>query len=110
MSKLGVCVDSFRRLRSNALLGFCDIVIPEMRLRIFDATVHQSHGKRWIGLLAKPQVTREGVVRRNERGKAAYTPVVEFTDKATRDAFSAQALKALIAAYPDAFDDDGATA
>lgn len=50
MSKLTIKVENFRRLRSNSLFGFIDIVIPEMHLRIREATVHESHGKRWVGL------------------------------------------------------------
>jgi hypothetical protein len=106
MSKLSIRIDAFRRLRSKTLFGFADIIVPEMRLRIREATVHQSHGKRWIGLPAKPQITRDGTVRRDERGKTAYTPVLEFIDRETRDRFSERAIEALIAAYPDAFDDE----
>jgi hypothetical protein len=94
-------------LRSNTLFGFADLLVPELHLRIREATVHESRGKRWIGLPAKPQVTREGHVRRDDRGKTAYAPVLEFTDKPPRDAFSARAIEALVAAFPDAFDDGG---
>jgi hypothetical protein len=53
-------------------------------------------------------VTREGQVRCDDRGKTAYCPVLEFTDRQTRDAFSARTIEALLAAFPDAFDEEAA--
>ena len=79
------------------------ILIPALHLRIFDATVHEKNGSRWIGLPAKPQVTKEGVVRKDDRGKTAYSPVLEFTDRATRDAFSQRVIERLLERHPDAF-------
>jgi hypothetical protein len=55
-----------------------------------------------------PQVGRDGVLRRDEKGKAAYTPVIEFTDKATRDAFAARVIAVLLEICPDAFADGDA--
>ena len=107
--KLSIEIESFRPQRSNTLFGFATIVIPEMRLRIVDATVHEKNGSRWIGLPAKPQVTREGVARRDERtGKILYSAVIEFTDAGTRNAFSERVITALLAAHPHAFNDEAA--
>jgi hypothetical protein len=106
--KLTVLIEAFRPMRSNTLHGFCTVNIPEMRLRIFDLSVHQKNESRWVGLPAKPQITREGAVRRDERGKTAYSPILEFTDKATRDAFSARAIAALLEFAPAAFDEEAA--
>jgi hypothetical protein len=106
--KLTVKVELFKPLRSNTLFGFADIVIPEMRLRILDATVHESHGKRWVGLPAKLQITRDRSVRLDQRGKVVYSPVLEFTDRATRDAFSARVIDALLEDFPGAFEDRSA--
>jgi hypothetical protein len=108
MSKLTVRVESFKPWRSGSLYGFIDIVVPEMHLRIREGTVHESHGERWVGRPAKPQITSDGAVRRDDRGKTAYFPVVEFTDKATRDAFSESAIAALLESFPCAFDSEAA--
>jgi hypothetical protein len=108
MSKLTVQVESFKPLRSNTLFGFVTLLVPEVHLRIHDATVHESHGRRWIGLPGKAQIGRDGNTRRDDRGKLLYTPVVQFTDRATSDAFSARAIAALLADYPDAFDEEAA--
>ena len=80
-NKLTVEIESFKPLKSNTLHGFCDIVVPELHLRIHDITIHEKNGKRWIGLPAKPQLTREGVARRDERDKIS-TP--RFSSSATR--------------------------
>jgi hypothetical protein len=103
--KLSVKVESFKPHRSHSLFGFVDFVIPELRLRVKEATVHQSHGRRWIGLPAKPQIDREGRVRHDERGRILYAAVIQFTDRAISDAFSDRAVAALLESFPRAFDD-----
>ena len=108
MSKLTVQVESFKPLRSNTLHGFCDIAIAEMHLRIFDLSVHRKNGKCWVGLPAKPLITRDGVVRRDDRGKVAYVPILEFVDSATRSAFSDRVIASLLEFAPAAFDDEAA--
>jgi hypothetical protein len=105
MPILSVRVEAFKPLRSNTLFGFADLVIPEMRLCIRDTSVHESHGKRWVGLPAKPQIDRDGVVRRDERGKILYAAVLQFTDRVAGDAFSARSIEALLADYPHVFTD-----
>ena len=77
-----------------------------MHLRIREATVHESAGKRWVGLPAKPQITREGQARRDEPGKIAYSATLQFTDRGTANAFSQRVIDALIAAYPNAFGEE----
>ena len=52
--KLTVVIGDFKPMRSNSLYGFVDVIVPELRLRIREATVHASHGRRWVGLPAKP--------------------------------------------------------
>jgi hypothetical protein len=103
--KFSVRIESFRPLRQN---GFVDLLIPEPHFLFRGASVHESYSKRWIGLPGKPQIGREGRVRRDERGKILYTPVIQFTDKATADALSARAIEAPLEAYPRAFGGRGA--
>lgn len=107
MSKFTVTVENWKPMRSNTLFGFVDIVVPELHLRVKECTAHESHGKRWVGLPAKPQITRDGVVRRNENSKVVYTAILQFTDRATSDAFSERVIAALLATYPHAFDEEG---
>jgi hypothetical protein len=107
--KLTVRVESFTPRRANTLFGFVDLVIPELRLRVLAATVHRANGRSWIGLPAKPQLDRDGVARRDDRGKVQYMPVLQFTDRETSDAFSQRAIEALLKDFPAAFADEGAS-
>jgi hypothetical protein len=108
MPKFSVRVDQFTAHRANTLVGFVTITIPELHLRVTDLTVHQKNDARWIGLPGKPQLTREGQLRRDDRGKIAYSSVLEFTDAETRKAFSARVIEALIAVFPRVFDPEAA--
>ena len=104
-SKLGVKVEDSRRWRSNTLFRLCTILIPEVRLRLIDLTVHENRERRWCGLPARPQLDKDGQARRDDRGKVVYSPVIQFTDRDVGDAFSDRVIEALLEAYPRAFDD-----
>jgi hypothetical protein len=106
--KLRVEVEGFKPLCRNTLFGFVTIRIPALHLRIVDLTVHQKNDARWVSLPGKPQLDRDGNVRRDERGKILYSSVLEFTDKATRDAFSARVITSLLEFAPAAFEDEEA--
>jgi hypothetical protein len=106
--KLTVRVEAFTPRVANTLRGFATIAIPELHLRIHDLSVHEKGESRWCGLPAKPQIGRDGVVRKGEDGKTAYSPILEFTDKATRDAFSARVIAALLEFAPAAFEEEAA--
>jgi hypothetical protein len=106
--KLSVEVEAFTPRRSNTLVGFCTVVVPELHLRVFDCPVHEKNGKRWISLPAKPLVDRDGVVKRGDNGKIIYIPVLEFTDRPTREAFSDRVIATLLEFAPAAFDHEAA--
>jgi hypothetical protein len=107
-SKLSIQIDSFKPLRANTLFGFADITVPEMHLKIRDLAVHQKNNSRWIGLPAKPLITRDGQVKRDEHNKIVYSAILEFTDRETRDAFSTRTIEALLARFPDTFSGEDA--
>jgi hypothetical protein len=102
--KLSVIVENFTPRRSNTLVGFCTIIIPELRLRIHDLSIHEKGASRWVGMPGKAQITRDGTLRRDDRGKILYTPTIEFTDKTTRDAFAARVVASLLEFAPGAFE------
>ena len=104
-AKLTVQVESFTPRRSNTLRGFVSVTVPELHLKIFDLTVHEKNESRWVGMPCKAQVARDGTLRKDEHGKTLYTPTLEFTDRATRDAFSARVIQSLLEFAPAAFDD-----
>ena len=99
-----IIVETFQPHRSNTLFGFCTIVVVKMHMRIHGVTVHESHGKRWASLPSKPMLDKAGNVLRDERGKVRYSPVLEFTDKETRDRFSTVVIDALLEFAPGAFE------
>jgi hypothetical protein len=103
--RLTVKVETYTPRRSGALICSCTVIVPEMRLRVIDATVFQSHGERWCGLPGKPQIDKDGQARRDDRSNVVYSPVIQFTDRDVRDAFSDRVIEPLLEAYPDAFDD-----
>jgi hypothetical protein len=102
--KLSVEVETFTPRRSNTLVGFCSVIVPELHLRISDLSVHEKNQSRWIALPARPWVDRDGVVKRGDNGKVIYIPVIEFTDRPTREAFSDRVIAALLEFAPAAFD------
>jgi hypothetical protein len=105
--KLSVTVEAFTPRHSNTLRGFATIKIPELHLVIHDVTVHEKSGTRWVGLPAKAQLTRDGAVRRDDRGKVAYSAVLEFTDRGTREAFGQKVVRSLLEFAPSAFETEG---
>jgi hypothetical protein len=88
--KFSVEVEAFKSLKSGSLHGFCDVTIPELKLKIHGLTVHESHGRTWVGLLGKPMIDKDGRGLRDDRGKPQYSPVLKFLDRNVDDAFSAR--------------------
>jgi hypothetical protein len=93
------CV-AFRRFDKNTLIGFASIRIEEIRLIIHDVALHHKGGGRWAQLPAKPLV-RDGVHVVDDDGKAQYATLLEFSDMATRDAFSHAVWAAVLARHPE---------
>jgi hypothetical protein len=103
-------VENFRPHRSGTLYGFVTVFIPQMHLRIRELTVHEKNGQRWVGLPARPQLTKDGSVRRDDQtGKVLYANILEITDRATRDAFSECTIASLVAGFPEAFNGEAAS-
>jgi len=79
---------NFKPLAKNTLVGFAKIRINELKLVINDVTLHQKGATRWAGLPAKPQLNKDGIAIRDDRGKIAYAAILEFENRAASDAFS----------------------
>jgi hypothetical protein len=101
MNKLTVTCTAWRPLRRNTLTGFATVEIPEMRLIIHDIAIHQKGEARWAQLPSKPWV-RDGALVLDEMGKPTYSPMLEFTDRPTREAFSRRAVEAVLRFDPHA--------
>jgi hypothetical protein len=84
---MAIEIQEFRKYQKNSLQGFVTLILTGAGLQIKDATYHQSNGKRWISLPAKPY---EG-----DDGSTKYSYIVSFPDKKIYTKFQEQALKAL---------------
>ena len=107
-AKLSVRVENFTRRRSNTLIGFVDLLIPELRLRIREATIHEANGRRWVGLPGKPVLDEAARHKREPNGKWVYVPMAEWRDRDASDRFSAAVLEILKQKYPHALDGEDA--
>jgi hypothetical protein len=94
---------AFRPLLNASLRGFATIELP-IGLVIRDCPVHLRQGA-WAALRAKPQVDRDGRTIRDERGKLAYTAVLDWDSKTLREAFSERVVELVRERHPDAFGD-----
>ncbi len=97
-------IENFKPYRANTLVGFCTVVVTKMHMRIHDVSIHEKDGKRWVSLPARPMLDKAGVALKDDSGKTKYAPVIEFTDRETRDRFSNAVLAALIEFAPAAFE------
>jgi hypothetical protein len=101
--KLTITCQGFHPLVRNTLRGFASITIAELKLTIHDVAVHEKGESRWAQLPAKPQI-RDGELIRDDAGKVQYWPILEFSSRAVRDAFSVRVVEALLEFAPAAFD------
>jgi hypothetical protein len=77
---------AFKPLRKGTLIGFADIVIPELKLKIHDVGLYEKGASRWASPPGRPWV-RDGQLVTDENGKVQYSQIIEFADRGTRDAF-----------------------
>jgi hypothetical protein len=103
MSKMTITCSEFRPWQRNTLVGFAAININELKLTIKDIAIHQKDGSRWAQLPAKPQI-KDGIIVKDEAGKAQYISIMEFGSREVRDAFSAATVAAVLEHTPTAFE------
>jgi hypothetical protein len=87
---------SWKVVRKGSLFGFATVMLP-IGLKLVDCPVLISDGKAWATLPSKPQVDKDGHQKTGADGRPAYSPVIEWRDRALADRFSA-ALVALVRA------------
>jgi hypothetical protein len=97
-----VALLEFRPFVRGTLRGFCKIRIGKS-LVINDVSVHTSHGKHWASLPGKPLLSGDGTALRDAEGKIRYVPMLEWSSRDARDAFSAAVVEAVRAEHPGAF-------
>jgi hypothetical protein len=71
---------------------------------IKDIAIHEKNGSRWAAPPARPQISKDGaVIRDDTTGKIAYAPIIEFGSRNSRDEFSKAVIAAVLARVPGAF-------
>ena len=101
MTKLTITCESWKPLRRHSLLGFASITIGELELKIHDVAVHQKADRMWAALPARPWV-QNGAVVVGDDGKVQYSPILEFSRREVRDAFSNAVIRAVTERFPAA--------
>jgi hypothetical protein len=92
---------AFASYRKNTLRGFAQIEIPELRLTIRDVALHRKGEARWAQPPSKPVLGEGRHIIDEATGKPQYTPLLEFGDRATRDAFSRAVWAAVAELHPE---------
>jgi hypothetical protein len=78
-------VSNWKPYTKNTLRGFLSLELPSGMI-VQDCALHTKGDSRWIGLPARPY---------EKDGEKSWSPIIEFTSKATRDRFQEQALAAV---------------
>jgi hypothetical protein len=95
----------WRAVRRNSLRGFARLELPS-GLQIDDVAVHESHGRAWASLPARPMIGVDG--RHITRdGKAVYVALLRWRSHDLADRFSAAVIELIRTAHPSTL--DGAT-
>ena len=90
--------------RQTMLRGFADLQLSN-GLQIYGCPVLFSHGRAWVAFPARPQTGSDGRVIKIDN-KTQYTRLVEWTNRAIADRFSAAVVSLVQAHDPDAFAND----
>lgn len=86
----------FRAVKRGSLLGFAKIRVGNWKLTINDIGVHESNGRRWAALPARPILDEQrNVVKDEITGKPQYARVLWFDSREVSDRFSEAVLKAV---------------
>jgi hypothetical protein len=94
-----ITILEWRPLAKGSLLGFVKIQMGA--LQITDVTVMSSGGRKWAGLPAKPQIDKDGNVKR-DGSKIMYAKILSWDTKTAADRFSDSVIAALELEYPGA--------
>ncbi len=103
-------VEQFVAVQRHTLRGFCRIRMPSGMV-LHDVAIHQKgEAAAWAAPASKPQLDRDGNVKRAGDGKIQYVPIVAFASRELRDKFSKQVIEAVRRTHPEAFDPELAEA
>lgn len=90
---------AWKSVPKNSLRGFAKIRIGKS-LIVNDVAVHCNSDRRWAALPSKPLIEKNGTAKKDENGKIAYVPILEWADRDTSNRFSAAVIEAVEREYP----------
>jgi hypothetical protein len=100
-----VKITKFQPFRRGSLVGFADIHLA-VGLTICGCTVHQQHGKRWVGLPGRPRLDRDKQLVIGTDGKVTYDKFGTWDSPELSRRFSDLAAAEIAEKYPQAFADE----
>ena len=89
-----ICTD-WRPCERNTLRGFANFLLPAYALHVRDCAVHESAGKHWVQLPARPQLDRNRELVREDNGRVRYATILTFETNDAAAEFNDAALRAL---------------
>ena len=92
---------AWRPVQRNSLQGFATIQQPGGMV-IADIAVHERDGKAWASPPSKPMLDRDGRQMRDAEGKARWSNLISFVDRATQATWSDAVVAAVRAEHPGA--------
>ena len=96
-----VAVLEWKPLQRNTLRGFAKIRLGKSMV-IRDVALHIKDNRSWAALPSKPVLDSNGDTKRQDNGKPAYVPMIEWLDRDAADRFSEAVIAAVEAAHPGA--------
>jgi hypothetical protein len=82
-----IICEEFRPFKKNTLVGFADLALPDLGLRIKECPVHRQNDRRWVAFPARPWT--------DPQGKKQWASIIEFLNGADREGFQAAAVVAV---------------
>lgn len=86
---------SWRECRRGTLLGFDDLLM-DSGLVVRDVSFHAQNGSQWASAPGRPMFDADKNLVRDDAGKVAYSPMLDFVDKTTRRRWSDAAVAATL--------------
>src|SRR4051812_33969391 len=99
-------LEAFKPVFKGTLRGFATVRLL-IGLVIADIPVCTSHGKTWASLPSKPILDADGRYMVDASGKKRYASILQWSDRATANRWSANIVALVRAAHPDALDREG---
>lgn len=96
----GVQITDLKINISGARQGFLTATFPS-GARFHDCIVFKKEDKWWVSPASRAVIGKDGQQQKDADGKLKWVPVVSFTDRSRRDAWSNAIISALHRQHPE---------